>query len=89
MLSLGTLTLVNASENKATPVPNEIPADIRVMLNRLEEIKDMDKSALTHVEKKSLRKEVRTIKADLRASGNGFYISAGAVIIILLILLII
>jgi hypothetical protein len=88
MFSLGTLIQVNASERKAAPVPNEVPADIRVMLNRLDEIKEMDKSALTRVDKKYLRKDVRTIKADLRASGNGLYISAGAIIIILLLILI-
>ncbi len=91
MVSLGSFTLANASESSIipAPAPNEIPADVKVMLDRLEEIKEMDKSALTRFEKKALRKEVRTIKTDMRASGNGLYISAGAIIIILLILLII
>jgi hypothetical protein len=90
MVSLGTFSLANASEsNVAPPTTTEIPAEVTVMLNRLEEIKDMDKSALTRMEKKDLRKEVRDIKTNMRASGNGLYLSAGAIIIILLILLII
>lgn len=90
LVSLGSFSLANASEIKANPpTTNEIPAEIKVMLNRLEEIKDMDKSALTHSEKKDLRIEVREIKKEVRSSGNGLYISAGAIIIVLLILLII
>jgi hypothetical protein len=42
--------------NKAT---KEIPAEVKTMLNRLEEIKEMDKSSLKSSEKKELRKEVR------------------------------
>lgn len=89
MLSLGAFTTtVNATEkNPTTPTPKEIPAEIQVMLNRLEEIKDMDKSDLERLEKKALRKEVRAIKADIRSSGNGVYISAGAIIIILLLII--
>lgn len=89
MVSLGTFSLAYASESTVNPTTNEIPAEITVMLNRLEEIKDMDKSLLTRMEKKDLRIEVREIKKEVRSSGNGLYISAGAIIIILLILLII
>jgi hypothetical protein len=71
-----------------TPTPTEIPAEIHVMLNRLEEIKDMDKSDLKRSERKELREEVRTIKKNVKASGNGLYISSGAIIIILLLIII-
>tara|TARA_R110002049_G_scaffold70687_1_gene182509 strand:+ start:31056 stop:31325 length:270 start_codon:yes stop_codon:yes gene_type:complete len=87
MLSLGALTTVNATEKIATSTPTEIPAEVQVMLDRLEEIKEMDKSGLERLEKKALRKEVRAIKAELRSTGNGIYISAGAVIIILLLII--
>ncbi|MDO7173336.1 hypothetical protein [Mariniflexile sp. AS56] len=70
------------------PAPAEIPAEVQVMLNRLEEIKELDKSELSSSEKKALRKEVRKIKKDVRASGNGLYISSGAIIIILLLIII-
>lgn len=39
-----------------------MPAEVKGMLNRLEEIKTMDKSTLNSSEKKTLRKEVRAIK---------------------------
>ncbi len=87
MLSLGAFTTVNASEKNPTTAPKEIPAEIQVMLNRLEEIKDMDKSELERSEKKALRKEVRAINAEIRSTGNGIYISVGAIIIILLLII--
>lgn len=54
---------------------------------RLEEIKEMDKSELTAVEKRELRKEVRTLKADLKTAGGGLYVSVGAAILIVLLLI--
>lgn len=66
----------------------EVPAEVKVMLNRLEEIKKMDKSELTSSERKSLRKEVRAIKTNLKSTGNGVYLSVGAIIIIILLLII-
>jgi hypothetical protein len=87
MLSLGTFTTVSASEKNPTTAAKEIPAEIRVMLNRLEEIKDMDKSDMNRAEKKELRKEVRAINTEIRSSGNGIYISVSAIIIILLLII--
>lgn len=75
-------TAINSPEN-----PKEIPAEVRVMLNRIDEIKEMDKSALSRSEKKELRKEVKTIKKNLKRSGQGIYLSVSAIIIILLILI--
>jgi hypothetical protein len=80
-------TTFAAEKNPATIETKEIPAEIQVKLDRLEEIKEMDKSDLSRVEKKELRKEVREIKADLKASGNGLYLSVGAIIIIILLLI--
>jgi hypothetical protein len=72
-----------------TSVPEEIPAEVRIMLDRLHEIKEMDKSELTRIEKKELRKEARAIKAALRTSGNGIYLSVGALLVIIIIILLI
>jgi hypothetical protein len=77
----------NAPIHSTTPPPTEMPAEVRVMLDRLEEIKDLDKSSLSSAEKKELRKEVRAIKKDVRASGNGLYISSGVIILILLLII--
>lgn len=82
-----------ASEKKLTlPSSNsatELPAEVKVMINRLDEIKAMDMSKLSSVEKKELRKEVRTIKKELKSIGKGVYLSIGAIIIIILLLILI
>ena len=67
----------------------EIPVEIKVMFDRLKEIKEMDKSNLTSSDKKTLRKEVRAIKSNLRSSRHGVYLSVGAILIIILILILI
>jgi hypothetical protein len=81
---------IYAAEKNATAITNnskEVPAEVKVMYSRLEEIKTMDKSNLTSVEKKELRKEVRAIKSNLKSTGNGVYLSVGAIIIIILLLI--
>ena len=73
--------------NEKAPTTKEVPAEVQTMLNRLEEIKEMDKSSLKSSEKKELRKEVREIKQELKKTGNGLYLSVGAIIIIILLLI--
>ncbi|CAM3699166.1 hypothetical protein FLGE108171_11015 [Flavobacterium gelidilacus] len=85
MTLIPTLTFANETIS-ANPNP-EVPAKVQVMLDRLDEIKEMDKSELSRAEKKELRKEVRVIKSELRSSGNGVYLSVGAIIIIVLLLI--
>ncbi|UQD57203.1 hypothetical protein [Flavobacterium sp. K5-23] len=85
MLSLSFLPSTALAAEKTNP--KEVPAEVQKMLDRLEEIKEIDKSSLTRVEKKELRKEVKEIKTNLRSSGNGLYLSIGAIIIIILLLI--
>ena len=59
----------------------------KAILARLEEIKAMDKSEMTAKEKRELRKEVRALKTQAAELGGGVYISAGALIVILLLIL--
>nr|WP_315182763.1 hypothetical protein [uncultured Flavobacterium sp.] len=91
VLSLSILpTQMIAAEKTPTAIINdskEVPAEVKVLLNRLEEIKTMDKSELKSSEKKALRKEVRAINAELRSTGNGVYLSVGAIIIVILLLI--
>jgi hypothetical protein len=94
IIALMTLTIIPNSVSAKTiePVtssanPKEVPAEVKVLLNRLEEIKSMDKSTMNSSEKKALRKEVRAIKATLKSTGNGVYLSVGAIIIIILLLI--
>ncbi|WP_445712773.1 hypothetical protein [Flavobacterium sp.] len=92
VLSIGFFpnTMLAASGNlSTTPVtePVEVPAHVQVQLDRLNEIKAMDKSDMSSTEKKALRKEVKVIKSSLRSSNSGIYLSVGAIIIIVLLLI--
>lgn len=57
------------------------------LVNRLKEIRAMDKSDLTRAERKALRKEVKEIKNELATNHKGVYLSVGAIIIIILLLI--
>lgn len=78
--------LLPSSENSAMNV--EL-AETEDLLMRLDEIKEMDKSVLISSEKRVLRKEVRSINKELKQRKDGIYLSVGAgiIIIVLLILL--
>jgi Ribonuclease G/E len=59
------------------------------LMDRLEEINAMDKSDLSSSDRKELRKEVRDIKKELKERSGGVYISVGAAILIVLLLILI
>jgi hypothetical protein len=63
---------------------NELQA--RRSTDRLEEIKAMDKENLSRPQRKELRKEVKNIKRTM--DGGGVYISVGALILIVILLII-
>lgn len=63
-------------------------AETKALLTRLDEIAKMDKSKLNGSEKKALRKEVRSIKKQLKASGGYIYLSSAAVVLIVILLII-
>lgn len=58
------------------------------LVARLHEIQAVNKSELNFSEKRQLRKETRSIKKELQQLNGGVYISAGAVILILVLLII-
>lgn len=62
---------------------------IQQLMQRLHEIKAMNKSELTRTEKRSLRKEVLQTKKEMKAISGGVYLSVGAIIIIILLLILI
>jgi hypothetical protein len=71
------------------PTESAEAAEAKVLITRLDEIKAMDMSKLNATEKKGLRKEVRSIKRELKDISGGVYISAGVLIVILIILIVI
>lgn len=84
-------------------VPTETSTEVTVTsaeatarIDRLMEIKAMDASTMTASEKRELRKEVRTIRSEMKANGEatvadsrngGIYLSAGGIIIVILLLI--
>jgi hypothetical protein len=65
-----------------------VSAEAKVLITRLDEIKAMDLSKMSSVEKRQLRHEVRSIKATLNQMDGGIiYISAGGLLLILLLLI--
>lgn len=71
--------------------------DVSVLIARVEKISTMDRSALSSSEKKELRKELRSIKSDLKerskkdandrvATSGGVFVSVGALIVVILLL---
>jgi hypothetical protein len=89
LLSTFSSTQVLAASNPRTTTSAPVEsAEVKALLNRLNEIRDMDKSTLSRTEKKVLRNEVQSTKEALRDHGHGgLYISGGAVIIIVLLII--
>lgn len=69
------------------PIEKLDAAQAAKLENRLHEIKAMDLSSMTRKEKRTLRKEVKSIERQM--SGGGVYVSVGALIIIILLLILI
>ncbi len=61
---------------------------LNAMYARLNAIKEMDKSAMSSSEKKALRMEVRSMRSEIREGNGGVFLSIGAVLIIVLLLII-
>lgn len=74
----------NATEKVLTEMET---ARMQEMMLRLEYMKAMDKSTLTSMEKKAMRKEVKDINKEMKVLSGGVYISVAAIIIIILLLI--
>lgn len=90
LLTFNPIQSLAATEATPTSVPvtNADAAKVKLMEIRLNEIDAMDKSNLSASEKKSLRKEVRGIKRDIKESGGGVYVSVGALLLIIILLIV-
>jgi hypothetical protein len=95
ILSLSASTIYASepgSKTDKTSVPNttenKLSAEEIIRLSkRVEEIRKMDKTNLTHKEKRELRKELRVIKENVKRSGQVVYISAGTLVLILILVI--
>ena len=80
-----------ATTEEPTSLPAPKPAEsseAKALELRLNEIKSMDKTKLKSEEKKNLRKEVKSIKHNLKAIGSGVYLSGAAIILIVVLLVV-
>ena len=83
MLFLSSRAIAEAADHDST-VTTEL-TKAKILLARLDIINAMDNTAFSVTEKKGLRKEARSIRAQLKELRGGRYIPAGALILILII----
>jgi hypothetical protein len=95
MMTFMSLTLIPVQLNAKTREPSSATAptpaetkEANALLLRLNEIKGMEKSKMETAEKKTLRKEVKSIKHRLREVGGGVYLSAAAIILIVILIVV-
>jgi hypothetical protein len=93
MLSFAPNNLKAEGDVKKAPAATsltEAPVDGSVLIARLNVIKEMDMSDLSSVQKRQLRKEVRSIETTLNKLEGGYvYIGGGSLLLIILILILI
>jgi len=100
LLLLVVTTFAEAAPNSIDPgksrkemaamTPAEREARVNVIIKRVEEIRAMDKSKLNRTERKELKKELRSLNKEARVhSRGGIYLSVGAILVIILVLILI
>ncbi|MEO5563359.1 MAG: hypothetical protein ABIR18_07990 [Chitinophagaceae bacterium] len=92
ILTVVLLIAISLPASSSTVVPDPATSGplprTQQLIQRLEYIRDMDKSELTRSEKKDLRREVKDLRKEVRKN-TGVYLSVGAIIIIILLLILI
>lgn len=81
-------THVNSKKDKVE-LTDAQTARLAEIQSRVDEIKEMDFSKMDKTEKKDVRMELKEMKEEAKRAGGGVYISVGAIIVILLILILI
>jgi peptidoglycan hydrolase CwlO-like protein len=79
-----------SSDKLAVPVKTEnklSEEELTRLTKRVEEIRDMDKTDMTVKEKRELRKELRTIKENVRRDGGYIYIGGGTLLLIIILII--
>jgi len=76
--------------NAPVAIENKLSAEeVNNMKTRFEEIRKMDKSDMNATEKRELRKESKSIKENVRKSGEVIYIGGSTLLLILIIILLV
>jgi hypothetical protein len=90
MIAALVLPVTASSEVSVSNKPGSekaVDPKVAVLMQRLNEIKTMDRTEMTSLERKNLRKEVKEIKSEMKAISGGVYLSVGAIIIVILLLI--
>lgn len=86
LMSTVNVASANEKSNKALTADQQVK--LEVLTNRVEQIRSMDKSNLSRAEKQALRSELKVMKSEANAIGNGgIYLSITALLVIILILI--
>jgi len=88
-LLIGSVNVASATTKKDNqPLTEQQQAQLLKLTNRVEEIRNMDRSNLTRSQKQVLRAELKDMKNQANAISNGgIYLSITAILVIILILL--
>lgn len=76
-------------ERVADMTEGQRAARLEEIRGRVNEIRNMDRSEMTKAERKALKKELRDMNKEAKAIKGGVYLSVGAIIIIILVLILI
>src|SRR5690606_5834227 len=79
----------NKSKNGETELTEAQKERLAEIQERVDEIKAMDFSTMDREEKKDVRMKLKEMKEEAKKTENGVYISVGAIMIILLILILV
>jgi hypothetical protein len=86
VITLAAISAWAAEKNPVVPIEHR-QEQLNRLEQRLEEIHAMDTKSMTKEEKRALRGEVKQIKKEMKALSGGLYISIGALILIVLLLI--
>ncbi|MBK0382561.1 hypothetical protein I5M32_06260 [Pedobacter sp. SD-b] len=89
-LLVGSVNVASAKTNNETkPLTEKQQLELKKLTDRVEEIRNMDRSNLSREQKKELRAELRAMKKEANSISNGgIYLSVTALLVIIIILLI-
>lgn len=89
LMLVASTNFASATEKTAKALSAAQQAKLEQLTNRVEQIRSMDKSHMSRAEKKELRAELRQMKKEANAIGNGgIYLSVTALLVIIIVLLI-
>jgi len=76
-----------SGNNKGESKPKMPESEMKILVDRLEEIKAIDRFMMGKAEKKELRTEVREINEEIKRDGGGIYLSVFALLLVIVLLI--